>query len=133
MSDKNAVMVVGGVVEEKEEETCGICGDGLAGQCCETLLCSHVFHYECIFKSFKVLKNNRTVNRCPYCRKKAGYMTIVNGLNNLVPKIHYNPKGDKPIYESTRCSHILMRGANKGKVCGKKCQVGYGMCKAHKK
>jgi hypothetical protein len=132
MSDNNAEAV--GAAEDTEE-ICGICGDLLVGQCCETLLCTHVFHYECIFRTFKMMKKGGYLhsNRCPYCRKKTKHLTIVNGLNKLEPKIHYNPKGDMPPYESTRCSHILTRGANKGKECGKKCQVGYDVCKAHKK
>jgi hypothetical protein len=120
--------------DNKGDEICGICGDVLSSQYCETLVCSHVFHYECIFKTFKVMKQTQHhPNRCPYCRKNTGYLTLVNGLSKLEPKIHYNPKGTKPPYESTRCSRVLVRGPKKGQGCGKKCQVGYDVCKAHKK
>ena len=116
----------------EEHAECGICGDMLQCQCCEKLDCGHMFHYECIFQTFKVMKRDGYANRCPYCRKKSGYLPLVNGLFKLVPKIHYDPKGNIPVYESTRCSYVLKKGKNKGQACGKKCQVGYDVCKAHK-
>ena len=117
-----------------DDKKCGICGDVLSTQFCETLRCGHIFHYECILKTFKINKTTGygSPNRCPYCRQKSGYLPPVNGLSKLIPKIHYPQKGPPPPYQSTRCSHTLKRGKNKGQECGKKCQVGYDICKPHR-
>ena len=114
-------------------DECGICGGYLVDEHCETLKCDHKFHYECIMKSFKKMKQDKYAhpNRCPYCREKSGYLTIVNGLTSLIPKIHYDPSEGKPVYQSTRCSHILTRGNRKGLLCDKKCKIGSVTCRLH--
>ena len=38
-------------------EVCPICADDLTNKYTHTLECNHVFHYECLFYSFKKGKN----------------------------------------------------------------------------
>ena len=115
------------------DEECAICALPLKDLYCETLQCSHVFHYECTLKTFVSCKKQtyKHVNRCPYCREKSGYLSIINGLTKVIRDIHYNPEGPVPECPKIRCQHVLLRGKNKGKTCDKKCQLGGGQCKAH--
>ena len=117
------------------DEECAICALPLKDMYCETLSCSHVFHYECILKTFTVCKKQtyKHVNRCPYCREKCGYLPLINGLAKVIRNIHYNPEGGGLIPEcpNIRCQHILLRGKNKGTTCDKKCQLGFTQCKTH--
>ena len=115
------------------DDECAICALPLKDMYCETLQCSHVFHYECLLKTFVINKRmtHKHVNRCPYCRSICGYLPPVNGLTKLVGKIHYNPLGPGPECPNIRCQHILLRGPNKGKTCAKKCQLGFVQCKTH--
>ena len=119
-----------------EDEDCMVCGESLKIGFTEKLACNHVYHYECILKTFQMVKPMGThKNRCPYCRKGSGYLTLVNGLTRPLPNIHYNPKltPKGPEYVPIRCTHILTRGKHKGQTCDKKCQLGLFVCKAHNK
>ena len=40
------------------DEACSICGDNLKLHYSHKLECDHIFHYECLLKSFKGAKNN---------------------------------------------------------------------------
>ena len=73
-------------------------------------------------------KNMKT-NRCPYCRSSGNYLPVVNGLKKVDPKIHINDKN----FKNEMCGAILTRGPNKGKTCGKNCQLGFQFCKTHLK
>ena len=42
-------------------------------------------------------------------------------------------KYQKDELPAKKCKHVMMRGANKGKVCGKKCTGELGYCTAHLK
>ena len=44
---------------------CGICGEE-NDEVFHKTKCGHVFHYNCLYMSFKNMKNNT----CPYCRSK---------------------------------------------------------------
>ena len=107
-------------------EDCSICGITLDDKFKIELNCNHIFHYECIMKSFKHNKNTE----CPYCRKKNGLLPIVNGLNKPISGIHYWGN-DKITNTSTGCEGILKSGKNKGKQCNKKCKLGYNYCLFH--
>ena len=126
----------GGHKDQAEDEDCMVCGESLKIGYTEKLACNHVYHYECILKTFQMVKPIGThKNRCPYCRKGSGYLTLVNGLTRPLPNIHYNPKLSPkgPEYVPIRCTHLLTRGKHKGQTCDKKCQLGLFVCKAHNK
>ena len=115
------------------EDNCGICGDKLYLQYCYQIpLCKHKFHYECLQKS---LEKNK--DKCPYCRSKCGYLPIVNGLKKIKVGVHVSSYADlidsngESIYNELRCNYILQRGKNKGKLCNKKCKLGYYQCSNH--
>ena len=116
-----------------EDDECAICALSLKEMYCDTLSCTHVFHYECLLKTF--IANKRATykhtNRCPYCRTPCGYLAPINGLTKLIGKIHYNPEEPIPECPKIRCQHVLLRGFNKGKTCDKKCQLGFVQCKTH--
>jgi hypothetical protein len=119
-----------------EEEDCSICGIPLKDKYQYKLSCNHVFHYECLLKTFVHSKqtdfySGKYKNKCPYCRGKCEYLPIVNGLNKVIVDIHY--KYEKPELKCTRCKAVLQRGKNKGNVCNKKCLLGYEYCGLHKK
>ena len=122
-------------LDVKEDDTCMICGDLLQNGCIECLPCNHVYHYECLLKTFQVSKKKTYSykNRCPYCRKSCGHLRIVNGLPKLYPKIHYDLHGEIPEYTQVKCCHIMTRGKNKGSICNRKCQLGFNVCKMHNK
>ena len=116
------------------DDDCMICALPLSDAYCEKLSCSHIFHYECLLKTF-VFGQRQTykhTNRCPYCRDKSAYLPVINGLTRLIPSIHYCAGDIPPGCPQIRCQHILSRGKNKGNLCDKKCQIGYGRCKTHK-
>jgi hypothetical protein len=110
---------------------CGICGGALSEAFCETLKCSHVFHYECILKTYQMSKKGACAykNRCPYCRANVGYLSIVNGCKPI-PKIHH-PTMVTPQVTQIRCQHLLLCGKRKGQPCDKKSSVGTTFCKTH--
>ena len=124
------------------EEDCGICGLELNDKFSYKLDCNHTFHYECLLKTFSNLSytiNNKYIIQCPYCRKDADYLPMVNGLKKVIPGVHCNIFGNeiddkkqelKEKY-SQKCGYTLMRGKNKGNECGKNCVIGYGYCKLH--
>ena len=63
-------------------EDCSICGLDINEKYKVKLSCGHIFHYECLLKTFLYLKksniyNHKYVNSCPYCRKKCGLLPIV--------------------------------------------------------
>ena len=117
-----------------EDEDCMICALPLVDLYCEKLLCSHIFHYECLLKTFVSGKRQtyKHTNRCPYCREKSGYLSAINGVPRLIQNIHYSAGDIPPECPKIRCQHILIRGKNKGNTCDKKCQIGYTFCKTHK-
>ena len=118
-------------------DTCAICGDLLSDKINHKLDCEHVFHYECLLKSFG--NHNAGKNRnCPYCRKQCSYLPLVNGLKKISIGIHCPLSGKEAKTEefkkyNSKCNHILKRGKNKGQECGKNCKLGYYVCNAHLK
>ena len=119
-------------------EECGICGLELNDKFSHTLSCNHIFHYECLMKSFQSIhKHKKEYNHCPYCREKYEYLPLINGLKKVIPGVHCNTFGSnesKALLKSDyskRCEFILTRGKNKGSVCNKTCSLGYTYCKTH--
>ena len=109
------------------EEVCSICGDKLNTSYAQKLKCNHVFHYECLMKSFKGMKNTD----CPYCRTPNNRLPIVNGLKKIDYYLHdMNNIAD---YENIMCKTILKSGPKKGQECGGYCKLGYFTCKRHTK
>lgn len=114
-------------------DICSICGDDYSVKFMYTLNCSHTFHYECIVKSFKII-NNRN---CPVCRNHSELLPMVNGLKKPISQIHYDYKTSSDEIEilnkfkNVKCSHILIKGKNKGKSCIRPCVIGFYKCSAH--
>ena len=122
-----------------EEEECSICGLNLTDKFCHKLKCSHVFHYECLMKTFIHLSSVQVNGRnCPYCRSKCDYLPLVNGLKRTIISVHFGlfsgafPKNILKQEYNDPCKFILTRGKNKGNGCGKNCSLGYEYCKSHK-
>lgn len=110
------------------ENCCSICGDELKNSYSQKLDCGHEFHYECLMKSFAVMKNND----CPYCRSKDNYLPIVNGLKKIDSRIHNITNNNIP-YENIKCKTIMKSGKRKGEECGCYCKLGYFSCSRHLK
>ena len=66
-------------------EECPICGIELKEKYHYKLSCNHIFHYECLLKTFLSSKKvtYKHNNHCPYCREKCEYLPVVNGLKKL--------------------------------------------------
>lgn len=119
----------------QEKYECSICGE-CNDEVFHKLKCRHTFHYNCLYLSFKNMKNLS----CPYCRSTNNSLPIISGIKKVIPNIHlgyYNK--NKELLETyknfkiEKCNHILQRGNNKGEVCGKNCKLGYKYCGTHYK
>ena len=106
-------------------ETCAICGDDLNNEFTHTMECGHTFHYMCLFHTFKSCKGNA----CPYCGTLNNKLPLVNGVKKIVPSIHMMDES----FVNKPCCAIIQRGKNKGNMCNKNCELGYGYCKIHNK
>ena len=122
------------------EEDCGICGLELSEKFSYQLNCDHVFHYECLMKSFNNTSyNKKCSNICPYCRSNSPHLPLINGLKKVIPGVHCGISSyeieplKKELKEnySHKCGFTLKRGKNKGNHCGKTCVLGYGYCRSH--
>ena len=73
------------------DEDCCICGDNLSLKFNHELRCKHVFHYECLMKTFIYSSNskvNKSARACPLCRKTSDYLPIVIGLKKILVGVH---------------------------------------------
>ena len=120
----------------QEKLLCGICGEDGNDEVFHKTKCGHVFHYNCLYMSFKIMKNNL----CPYCRSKKNVLPIVSGLKKINANLHFNNgntnSNDYKIYKEyklQKCNHILTKGKNKGCKCTKNCKLGYNYCTQHYK
>ena len=114
--------------EQGEKLFCSICGED-NDEVFHTLDCNHSFHYQCLFLSFKNMKNNN----CPYCRSNKNLLPVISGVKKLCPEIHKINDEDMYTYEIKKCEHVLTRGKNKGNTCSKNCKLGYKYCSMHYK
>ena len=118
-------------------DDCAICGLPLNEKYCHELTCKHVFHYECLVKTFKSSFHSTSYKRrCPYCRSQTNYLPIINGLKKIEIGIHapdyekcYNMQQN---HSNIQCKHVLKKGKRKGEECGKNCKLGYEYCASHK-
>ena len=112
---------------EQEINLCSICGENNV-EVFHSLNCNHSFHYQCLFLSFKNMKNNC----CPYCRSYKNLLPVINGVKKIFPGIHMVDNIEQiNNYKIKKCEHILTRGKNKGKTCSKNCKLGYNYCTTH--
>ena len=122
------------------DEECSICGLELKEKYQHKLPCNHVFHYECLLKTFISLNKDtyKYSNNCPYCRSPCDYLPVVNGLKKLIVGVHFETvqefTDENGILKlkNNSCQYILKKGKNKGNQCNKKCFLGYEYCKIHK-
>lgn len=124
-------------MEISENNDCAICGLDLNEKFQIKLSCNHIFHYECLLKTFtQNIKyesySNNYKNKCPYCRSKVGVLPVVNGLKSVQLDIHYKIYDKKPEPICIPCKAILKKGKNKNNPCNKKCQLGLEYCGLHK-
>tara|TARA_Y100001935_G_scaffold71429_2_gene59605 strand:+ start:10854 stop:11249 length:396 start_codon:yes stop_codon:yes gene_type:complete len=120
-------------MEDKNEGKllCSICGEE-NDDVFHTLKCGHTFHYNCLYLSFKNMKNNN----CPYCRSNKNTLPIISGIKKIHPLIHYGKIDYDMDYSNhtiQKCNHVLTRGKNKGVKCSKNCKLGYNYCTQHYK
>ena len=120
-------------MEDKNEDKllCSICGEE-NDDVFHTLKCGHTFHYNCLYLSFKNMKNNS----CPYCRSNKNTLPIIPGIKKIHPLIHYGKIDYDVNYNNhtvQKCNHVLTRGKNKGVNCSKNCKLGYNYCTQHYK
>jgi len=122
----------------EENDECSICGVDFKGKYKHQLPCNHIFHYECLLKTF-ISSKQTTLKYCPYCRKKCGHLPIVNGLKKLEIGIHVSSieemsyaNGMSKI-QNVFCKATLQKGKNKGNTCNKHCLLGFEYCGLHKK
>ena len=112
---------------EEEEECCGICGDNYNNQISYKLKCNHVFHYDCLIKTFLVAGKHN--NSCPYCRQKTGYLSVPEGrtpIKKINPPQLCKTGGYK-------CTATLKSGKRCGLACGSNVVQGFSYCKRHLK
>lgn len=117
---------------------CDICGESNNYMLMHRLCCGHIYHYECIQRTYECDKDlslgkKKNTNYCPYCSKETGLLPIVNGIKKPKKYIHYNRHEEKPKITETYCLGTICSGKNKGKICNRKCIVGRKYCKLHKK
>lgn len=117
---------------------CLICGDNDKYKCKHRLCCGHIYHYECIEKTFKYdtdvsCGKKKNKNYCPYCSCEVGILPIVNGSVHLIKNIHYSENEEKPEASQILCKSIIGSGKNKGERCNRKCILGFNHCRIHKK
>tara|TARA_Y100000768_G_C23961227_1_gene675478 strand:- start:967 stop:1389 length:423 start_codon:yes stop_codon:yes gene_type:complete len=106
-------------------EDCPICAEPKDTQFTHTLKCGHEFHYNCLFLSFKNMKDNL----CPCCRSGNNLLPLVNGIKKIYPGIHNMDNAET--YENVKCKKVLTRGKNKGKYCTRYCLLGMEYCSIH--
>lgn len=121
-----------------DNDECSICGEIDKYKYKIKLSCGHSYHYECIMKTFEYDRDTsngkkKYSNYCPYCSKDVGLLPIINGLTKSIKGIHYDICVPKPKINQQNCIGIIQSGKNKGKICGRKCILGYNYCKLHKK
>ena len=117
--------------DDNIETMCSICGDSLNNAFTHKTECNHIFHYECLQKSFQ--NSYEKNNSCPLCRQNTHLLPVVNGLKKLVGDIHYTQNNMYIVntYFNTPCNHVLKTGKNKVQVCNKNCKVGFDVCGRH--
>lgn len=105
-------------------DICGICGEDLESKFKHKLICGHVFHYECLYNTFR----HDWLKSCPYCRQEFNVLPLVNGLKHINKNIHQGIISD---YINIPCDQILKVGKNKGNKCNNNCLLGRYKCKRH--
>ena len=119
-----------------DKNICLICYDSMENNNNISILkCGHKYHYNCIYQTYKNLKNKR---ECPYCRCDGGYIALPEGR---IPEKHIHQeyleyrKGNTGIVKliEGRCKYILKRGLNAGYQCSFKIKCESGYCTRHHK
>jgi len=134
---------------ETEDILCNICHTDLEPEDdLVKLQCGHVFHYECIYITYKnnidKSKYNKRIRICPYCRDNGGYLELKKGVipvrhihKEYNEFIHYIVHDIKEKYiqflDTSKCLAILKTGKNQGQQCCLKPTQEKSFCKRHKK
>ena len=111
------------------EIMCDICGEQHTSKYVHTLPCGHLFHYECIQKTFQY--DRKRLNSCPLCGKASGLLPVVNNIPKVLRGIHYHKGQPLPNIPKLTCSVHLKSGKRKGEPCGCNCMIGKDICKRH--
>ncbi len=126
------------------ENICMICGDPLRQSefgIIHKLKCSHEFHLDCIYNSYKY-SNGKKKRECPYCRKDGGYLPLktpeskpIKHINKEFIQIEVNKKNSDILSYCKKKSIIICCGIKKnGEKCTHKAYPNNdGFCRIHKK
>ena len=119
-----------------DKDLCLICYDRMeTNQNLSILNCGHKYHYDCIYLTYKKLKNKK---ECPYCRADGGYLNLPQGR---IPEKYIHKeyleykKGNKDVLKliEGKCKYILKRGKNAGCQCSFNIKTDNGYCNRHNK
>tara|TARA_B100000795_G_scaffold239348_2_gene200964 strand:+ start:1259 stop:1690 length:432 start_codon:yes stop_codon:yes gene_type:complete len=98
------------------------------------LKCSHKFHYNCIFNTYKI--NNK--RECPYCRNIGDFLELKDGMipfYNIHKEFDDYVNGDFNLdninYIEGKCKKILKSGKNPGTQCKNKPKSNKNYCGKH--
>lgn len=91
-----------------------------------TLLCNHVYHYNCIYQWYKTALNtkNQKQHECPYCRQDGGLLSLPD--NTPFEDFIHHPAYKKHNVKS-RCKATTLKGTK----CKKNASDDSDFCKSH--
>lgn len=125
---------------------CSICYDTINSEDAQLIECGHVFHYDCIYRTFcnqiGKLKYKRKKRICPFCRfecqllpSKPGFIpkkNVTEDANYFIEQMRQeNYDSIKAFFKPHLCHKILKSGANKGMQCSRKKKDGSLFCGNH--
>ena len=102
------------------------------------LKCGHVFHYECIYMTYKSKQTNSKLRQCPLCRKDGGFLPLIpgQGPQKYIHLEYAKLKNNETINIELipgKCKYILKTGKNAGCQCKFGIKTDEGYCNMHYK